>query len=405
MPKLGFKLKIHTQILIAMVLGMAVGFFFQDFSLVFFPKIGEVFIRALRMLIVPIVTVTMVLGMASVGNIRKIGSIGLKTFVYFIGSTLLACIIGLILVNLTSPGVGTQIIPQNTEQFLPQQSVTLVDTLVAMVPKNIFESFAKADMLPIILFSLLLGAALTTIGDKAKPFLDILNTIDNALMQIIDWIIKLAPYGVFALMATMVAKSGFAIFKPMIVYIFTVILGLFIHSIFILPMLLKSFSGYSPLKLFKQMMTAILTSFSVCSSAAALPITMDLLIKKVKVSKRITGFLIPLGTTINMNGTALYLCVVSVFIAQVYGIKLLLSHLVIIAITATLAAIGAAAIPSASIFTLVLILQAINVPVEGIGLIIAVDRIVDMFRSGVNLWGNACGAVIVAKLEGESFSE
>ena len=232
-------------------------------------------------------------------------------------------------------------------------------------------------------------------------FFEAFNTV---MMKITDWIMRLAPFGVFALMAHTIGSMGLSVIKPLIVYMVTVVLGLAIHACITLPILLKIFGKYSPLKFIRDVFSAVATAFSTASSAATLPITMDCLQENTGVSNKVASFVLPLGATVNMDGTALYEAVAAMFIAQVYGIDLNIGQQMIIMLMATLASIGAAAIPGAGLVTMVIVLKAVNLPLEGIGMILAVDRILDMCRTTVNVWGDACGAVIIARLEGEKLN-
>ncbi len=224
------------------------------------------------------------------------------------------------------------------------------------------------------------------------------------MMKITDWIMRLAPYGVFALMAHTIGTMGLAVIKPLLTYMATVAMGLAIHACVTLPILLIVFGKYSPVKFIKDVFSAVATAFSTASSAATLPITMDCLQENTGVSNKVTSFVLPLGATVNMDGTALYEAVAAMFIAQAYGIDLGIGHQLLIVLTATLASVGAAAIPGAGLVTMVIVLKAVNLPLEGIGMILAVDRILDMLRTAVNVWGDACGAAVVANLEGEQLN-
>jgi proton glutamate symport protein len=398
------KLKLHTKIFIGMFLGALFGYFFKDYTLAFCPYIGDVFIRMLMMLIVPLVFASMVVGIGSVGDITSIGKIGLKTLLYFMLTTMVSVTIGLILVAVTKPGLGTKLVLTKATSFADKVPDSLIGTLVKIVPKNIFQSLTNGEMLSIILFSLLIGAALTTLGTKGKNLYSIFETINDVMMKITDWVMAFAPYGVFALIASTVAQTGLAAFRPLTVYLITILIGLAIQAIIVLPLILRVLGKYSPLKLFKEVVPALATVFSTASSAAAMPLTIDCLLKKTGVSKRVVGFMIPLGTTMNMNGTALFQGVAVIFFAQIYGIEITLIQQAIIIFTATLAAVAAAGIPSAGFITMVIIMNAVGVPIEGIGFILGVDRFLDMFRSSVNVWSNATGAVVVSKLEGEALN-
>lgn len=391
-----------AQIFIGMFLGAIFGYLFKDLTLSFAPHIGALFIRLLKMLIVPLVFASMVVGIGSVGDIRSIGKIGSKTIAYFMGSTVIAVFIGLVLVQIFRPGVGTTITLSETATLNAQAPASLVETLVNIVPINIVDALGQGEMLSVILFSLLVGAALTTFGDQCKPLYTLFDNLNNVMMKITEWVMALAPYGVFALIASTMAESGVDAFRPLAIYIITIMVGLAIHALIVIPLITWIIGKYSPLKLLKDVISALATVFSTASSSATMPITMDCLMKNSGVSKRVVGFFIPLGTTMNMNGTALYQGVAVIFFAQIYGIELSIAHQVMIIITATLAAVAAAGIPSAGFVTMIIIMNAVNVPIEGIGFILGVDRLIDMFRSSVNVWSNAAGAVVVARLEGET---
>ncbi len=397
------KIKIHNQILIAIVLGVAVGYLLGP-AAEHLRIIGDIFIRLLRMIIIPLIVASMVSGVVSIGNVRNLGRIGFRTFAYYLTTTLLAVSVGLVLVTLLKPGLGVNLGQQaiDTAAHTPPSVVSIITDIV---PQNLFEAMAEDKVLSIIFFSLILGVAFSSVGDKARPLVQLFEALNDVMLRITDWLMRLAPFGVFALMAATVGQMGLAVLRPLAVYMVTVILGLGIHACITLPVLLMVFGRYRPLKLIKDMFSAVATAFSTASSVATLPITMDCLEKKAGVSNKVTSFVIPLGATINMDGTALYEAVAAMFIAQAYGIDLTIWQQVIIMLTATLASIGAAAIPGAGLVTMVIVLKAVNLPLEGIGMILAVDRLLDMCRTSVNLWGDACGAVIVARLESEQLTE
>ena len=394
------KLKIHTQILIAIISGVAAGLLLGE-KAKHVKIVGDLFIRLLRMIIIPLIMASMVAGVVSIGNIRNLGKIGLRTFVYYMATTLLAVSVGLILVNVLKPGAGVELgMETNVEAVTP----SVVSIVTDIVPKNLFKSMAEDKVLSIIFFSLLLGVALSSVGEKAKPLVTLFEALNAVMLRITDWIMRLAPLGVFALMACTIGQMGLAVIKPLAVYMATVVLGLGIHAFITLPILLSVFGRYSPARFIKDMFSAVATAFSTASSAATLPITMDCLEKKTGVSNKIASFVLPLGATVNMDGTALYEAVAAMFIAQAYGIDLTLWQQLVIMLTATLASIGAAAIPGAGLVTMVIVLKAVGLPLEGIGMVLAVDRLLDMCRTSVNVWGDACGAAVVARLEGEELA-
>jgi len=398
------KLKVHTQILIAIVLGIVVGILLGE-KTAHIKIVGDMFIQLLKAIIIPLILASMVAGIVSLGDVRKLGRIGLRTFIYYTATTTLAVGVGLILVNLMKPGVGVDIGTGAAAELSGGEVPTVVSIIRDIIPANLFDAMAKDKVLSVIFFSILLGVAISSIGEKGRPLVTFFEAFNAVMMKITDWIMRLAPFGVFALMAYTIGSMGLSVIKPLVVYMVTVILGLTIHACVTLPVLLKILGKYSPLKFIRDVFSAVATAFSTASSAATLPITMDCLQENTGVSNKVTSFVLPLGATVNMDGTALYEAVAAMFIAQAYGIDLSISQQLIIMLTATLASIGAAAIPGAGLVTMVIVLRAVNLPLEGIGMILAVDRILDMLRTAVNVWGDACGAVVVARLEGEQLNK
>ena len=417
------KVKASTQILLAMVAGILLGLLLgylssaPQYEGTTFAKVadslldkldfvGRMFIRLLKMIIIPLILASLVSGVVSLGDARNLGRLGGKTFLYYMTTTVLAVAVGLVLVNVIRPG----------ERFDPDKApTTVVDTeskppsissvLEDIVPDNIVDAMAKGSVLSIIFFSILLGTAILSVGEKAQPLAAFFESLNAIIMKIVGWIMALAPIGVFALMARMIGTLGITVMKPLAFHMLTVLLGLAIHGVIILPLLLRVFARYSPLKFIKDMFSAVLTAFSTASSSATLPITMECIEENTGASNRVASFVLPLGATVNMDGTALYEAVAAMFIAQTYGIDLSLGQQLVIMLTATLASIGAAAIPSAALVTMVIVLRSVNLPMEGIGMIWAVDRILDMFRTAVNVWGDSCGTAIIANLEGEQLNK
>jgi len=396
------KPKVHTQILIAMVLGAGAGFLLKE-KAEHIKIAGDIFIRLLKMIIIPLIMASMVTGIASLGDVRKLGRIGIKTFIYYMTTTLLAVMVGFVLVNIFKPGIGVDIQKQETVELAERQAPSAVSIINDIVPENLFAAMAKDKVLSVIFFSIILGVGISSIGEKGRKLAELFEVFNAVMMKITAWIMHLAPIGVFALMAYTIGTMGLEIIKQLAIYMATVAIGLTIHASVTLPVLLSIFGRVSPLKYIKDVFSAVATAFSTASSAAALPITMECVEKNAGVSNQVASFVLPIGATVNMDGTALYEAVAAMFIAQVYGIDLSIGQQVIIMLTATLASIGAAAIPGAGLVTLVIVLKAVNLPLEGIGMILAVDRLLDMFRTSVNVWGDACGAVIVGRLEGEQF--
>ena len=404
-------MKLHWKIIIGMAAGVVVGMIINEsssvpsviktpFSFLFGPVIGplgQIFIKLLKMLIVPLILASMITGVARVGDIRKLGGLGGRTFVFYITTTFASVFVGLVLVNLVQPGVGAPEIGGDVPDVVRTQ-VTIGSILLNMIPSNPVKAMAEMQILPLIVFSLLFGAVLTTMGERGKPLTSLFESLNDAMMKLTDWVIQLAPVGVFALLASVVMETGPGIFANLGKYMATVLLGLAVHALVTLPLLLRLLGGVNPRKYFEKVAPALTTSFSTASSSATLPLTIDCVETRAKISPRVSSFVLPLGATINMDGTALYESVAAVFIAQVYGIDLTISQQVLIFLTATLAAIGAAGIPSAGLVTMAIVLNAVGLPLEGIGMILAVDRILDMCRTSVNVWGDTVGCAVVARL-------
>jgi proton glutamate symport protein len=398
------KLKVHTQILIAIVLGVIVGVLLGE-KAAHIKIVGDLFIRLLKAIIIPLILASMVAGIVSLGDVRKLGRIGLRTFIYYAATTTLAVSVGLILVNIMRPGIGVDIGAETAADLSGGEVPSVLSIISDIIPANLFDAMAKDKVLSIIFFSLLLGVAISSIGEKGRPLVSLFEAFNSVMMKITDWIMRLAPFGVFALMAYTIGSMGLSVIKPLVVYMATVVLGLTIHACITLPVLLSAIGKYSPLKFIRDVFSAVATALSTASSAATLPITMDCVQENTGVSNKVASFVLPLGATVNMDGTALYEAVAAMFIAQAYGIDLSIGQQLIIMLTATLASIGAAAIPGAGLVTMVIVLKAVNLPLEGIGMILAVDRILDMLRTAVNVWGDACGAAVIANLEGEHLNK
>ena len=510
-------------IIIAIIFGALVGGLAPDFAK-HTHILGDIFLTLLKMVVVPLVIFSMVVGITNLGDIRNLGSIGGRTVLYYMATTAISVIVGMILVNIIVPGKGIEL-SQEGDQY-PQLSytlsgennltvtlpdgqikdsysnkfiITLVDQnlvgeikfiegnavtvdnwqdlsgkvdyiitesgktlLIAdkqftdltleqsgtgieialpkpssvkekenrtmgntilevflgnketgkqgMIPSNVFKAMANMDILPLIFFSLLIGATLTTIGEIGKPAIAIFNSFNEAVMQIVHWIMFLAPVGIFGLIAGRIGEAdGFAGFWPELVavgkYSVTVILGLGFHGFVVLPVLLFIFGRRNPLGYARGMGTALLNAFSTASSSATLPLTMQGVEEQNGISNRTASFVLPLGATINMDGTALYEAVAVMFIAQVYGISMGPAQQIIVVLTATLAAIGAAGIPEAGLVTMVIVLNAVGLPIEGVALILSVDWLLDRFRTTVNVWGDSVGAGIIETFESGDTAE
>ncbi len=403
---------LHTQILLGLVLGAVAGILVGERIGVIKP-VGDVFIKLITMIVVPLVLASILVGVASLGDLAKLGRIGLKTVAYYLVTTSIAITIGLALANLVKP--GSRLDPTVSEELLSDfagaaqvnieaatEKPSVVDTLIDIIPTNPVSSMADANMLQIIFFALVFGIALTYMErSKAEPVIAFMDTVNEAMIQLVHLVMKIAPYGVFALVAAIIGQYGVGILQTLVVYSVVVVVGLAIHGAVVYPAAVKIFSGMSPVWFFKGIAPAQLVAFSTSSSNATLPVTMECAEENLGVSEEVSAFVLPLGATINMDGTALYQGVATIFIAQVYGLDLTLGQQLMVVLTATLASIGAAGVPGVGMITLALVLQTVGVPLEGLALILGVDRILDMCRTAVNITGDSSCAVVVAATENE----
>jgi len=407
MVKGKFSLALHWQILIMLLLGGLFGYFFPHLTQ-YTNWMGDIFLRGLNMVIVPLIFCSVTTGVANVGSAENLGRLGLKTMGYYVLSTLLAIVTGFVLVQLLKPGIGADLGLQVPIEDISTGKEPFGRTLINIVPTNIIKAMSEAHMLSIIFFAILAGFFITRVGEKSRTALmDVLNGILDVIMKITLFVIRFTPLGVFSIIAKVISQqinignNVGEIVGSMGLYVVTVLAGLFIQGLVTLPLLVKFLGRANPLKHFRNMSTVLLTAFSTSSSNATLPLTMETVETKNGVSNKIASFTLPLGATINMNGTALYECIAVMFIAQAYGIELTIAQQLVVVFTALLAAIGSAGIPMAGLVMMAVVLNAVGLPLEGIGLILAVDRILDMFRTVVNVYGDTCGAVIIAKSEGE----
>ena len=414
------KLKLHWQILIALLLavlagslagteGNIAGLRFYDL----FAFIGSLFLNALKMLIVPLVVSSIIVGIAGIGSGSALSRLGGKTLLYYFSTSLLAIMIGLAVVNIVAPGVVdgeparelvglSEGVDEVVASVEGRGAGDLVDIFLRMVPANVIAAAADGQMLGLIFFSLLFGFFMTRIQQAyAESMYNFWQGVFNVMMKITDLVMKFAPLGVFGLVAKVVADTGFSAFLPLLWFFISVIAALALHFFIALPLILIFVARVSPRRHYRAMAPALLTAFSTSSSSATLPITMECVEKNAGVSNRTSSFVLPLGATVNMDGTALYECVAAMFIAQAYGIELGFVQQFTIVLVALLTSIGVAGIPSASLVAISIILAAIGLPLEAVGLILAVDRVLDMCRTTVNVFSDSCGAVVIARSEGE----
>ncbi len=397
---------ILVGILIGMIAGGLCGWFFGE-RMASVQWLGDLFLNALKVIIVPLIVASMICGISNLGDVRKLGRTGLWTLLYFTTTTAISVVIGIILVNIIEPGAGMTIDGIETPERVLGKELSLTAVVLGMVPENIIAAAARTDVLPLIVFSLFFGGVLTTMGDRGKPVLSFFEAVNEAVMKMVHIIMYFAPVGVFALIAYRLGKAGGGEFfwgelAKLLKYAMTVIGGLLIHGMFVLPVLLWLLGRRNPARYAFNMGNALTTAFSTASSSATLPLTMECVEEKNEVSNRSASFVLPMGATINMDGTALYEAVAAIFIAQVYGVPLSFPQQLIIFLTATLAAIGAAGIPEAGLVTMVIVLKSVGLPLEGIGLLLSIDWFLDRFRTTVNVWGDSVGAAIIDRLDAVS---
>ncbi len=391
-----------------MAVGAGIGLVFGESAVPWVGWMGTLFVRLLKMIIVPLIFTSIVSGVASVGGGRNLGRLGAKTVIYYIATSFLAILIGLAVVNLVKPGKDANI--GGAQQAVVPDLETpssLAEIFYRMVPTNPIDAMASGQMLAIIFFAILVGVALTRIRERPRErLLEIVNAAFEAVLTITGWIIRLAPLGVLGLITRAVAGSGFGTFKALGMYMATISAGLTIHLLVTLPLLLWLVGRIKPWIHFRNMTDAMVTAFSTSSSSATLPVTMQCVEKEVGVSNRISSFVLPMGATINMDGTALYECVGVIFISQVLGFHLTLEAQAVVVLTALLASIGAAGIPSAGLVMIFIVTEAINLRgpevATVIGAMLAIDRPLDMYRTMINVFSDSCGAAIIARTEGET---
>ena len=420
-------MKLHWKIILSMILGVLIGYFYNvglNANLTLFQNstifqiysklydiiilLGDIFIRLLKMVIVPLVLTSIIIGISSIKNKAKVGRLGLKTFLYYISTSLIAILIGLVLANTIQPGYGATRIA-NTEAYDTSQldsSSSILDILKRMIPENPIAAFADGDMLSVIFFAVFFGITLNLVSSKySSSIRSGIESLYNVIIKMTQLIIACAPIGVFGLMVKAVSNSGLSIFQDLGLYVITITSGLSIHLFIILPLILIIFVRINPLRHLKAMASAMVTAFSTSSSSATLPVTMKCIKDNVKVSNQTSSFVLPMGSTINMDGTALYECVGVLFIAQALNIPLDASQQFIVVITALLASIGAAGIPSAGLVMLFIVTDAVGLKSDAVaiwvGSMLAIDRPLDMFRTMVNVSSDSVGAAVIAKSEGE----
>ena len=403
------KIKLHTKIFIGLILGVAVGLIFGENARIIEP-VGTIFLRLITMIVVPLVLVSLMLGTASLGDIRKLGRIGIKTIVYFTITTMIAISIGLGLANIIKPGYGLneQVKEELYKNYESNAQIGIqrmdekpsaLDVLVNIVPTNPLKSLVEGNMLQVIFLALLFGIILTLIKkEKSEPLIKFLEGLNDAIIQVVHIAMRLAPYGVLALIASVIGQYGVHILVTLLKYSLVVVGGLVIYTFSINSLTVGFLGRLNPLLFYKGVREAMIIAFSTSSSNAALPVSLEC-VEHIGVPREYSSFVVPLGATINMDGTALYQGVAAIFIAQIYGVHLGFIDQLTIVLMATLASVGAAGVPAAGIITLAMVLRQIGVPLEGIALILGVDRFLDMCRTTTNIVGDMACSVVIKESE------
>ncbi len=389
-------MKLSTKILIGLILGIIAGLLlssYPGFIKTWIKPFGDLFINLIKMIIVPLVLSSLVVGAASVGDVKKLGRMGGKTVGYYLITTAIAVTIGLVLANLIDPGLNMKL-PADAK-YAGKEAPPLTQVLLNIFPTNPVDSLVRGDMLQIIVFALFLGIGITLVGERAKPLYNFFDGLAEVMYKITGVVMEFAPIGVFALITPVVAANGPKVLIPLAKVIVAVYVGCILHAAIVYSTAVKTLGNMSPLKFFKGFSPAMLIAFTTCSSSATLPVSMKSVEENLGVDKDVASFVLPLGATINMDGTAIYQGVCAVFVAQVFGMDLTLGQQLTVILTGTLASIGAAGVPGAGLIMLTMVLQSINLPLEGIALIAGIDRVLDMARTTLNVTGDASAAVIV----------
>ncbi len=393
------KLSLASWIFIGLIAGIIVGFAFighVEAAEKYIKPFGTLFLNLIKFIVVPIVLFSIISGVISLGDIKKVGSIGVRTILYYICTTAVAVIVGLALANLFK-GFFIQISTTNLK-YTAKAAPSFIETIINIFPKNIIEPMSGAIMLQIIVIALFFGFGIILAGEKGKVAADVIHSFNEVSMQIMGLIIKLSPLGVFCLIVPVIAKNGPSVLGSMAMVLLVAYIGYILHTLIIYSASVRVFAQLSPFAFFKNMMPAIVMAFSSASSVGTLPLNMECT-EKMGAKKEIASFVLPLGATINMDGTAIYQGVCTIFIASCYGISLSLSQQLVVILTATLASIGTAGVPGAGMIMLAMVLQSVGLPTEGIALVAGIDRIFDMGRTVVNITGDAACTMVVSHME------
>ena len=395
-------MNLSIKIFIALVLSVVVGLIAGEPALSFInwwiAPIGTIFINLIKMMIVPVVFFSLVVGMTSLGDTKKLGRIGAKTVCLYLLTTAVAILIGFGIAGIVSPGTGLDLTSNAAVKV--KEAPSLMQVLVAMIPANPIDAMAKAQILPVIVFSLFVGIGIVQVGgERAQLLIKFFDAAAEVTYKIIGIVMQFAPIGVFALLLPVVAKNGPAVLLPLMSVIACVAVGCAIHAVVVYSSLARIWGGHTPMEFFRGMSEAMMIAFTTCSSAAALPINMKNCQEKLGVSREVSSFVLPLGATINMDGTALYMGVCSLFIANVFGVDLTMGQILMIILTGTLASIGTAGVPGAGLIMLAMVLQTAGLPLEGLALVAGIDRVLDMFRTCLNITGDGAVTIVMDQEE------
>lgn len=394
------KFNLVTQIFIAFILSILLGSIFGS-SIDFLKPLGDLFLRLIKFIIVPLILSTLIVGVASSSDPKQLGRIGLKTIAYYLGTTAIAIIIGLAVAYMISPGKGVDIPTANLEvpETATQESEGAVATLLNIIPENPFDAVADGNILQVIFFALFIGLGITLVGEKAQPVYRFFDAFAEIMYKITGIVMKVAPIGIVGLLAPVVGQYGITVLLPLLKVILAVYLACILHAMIVYSLAVKAWGGMSPVHFFKGISPAALVAFSTASSAGTLPVTIKNTTETLGVPNKVASFVLPLGATINMDGTAIYQGVAVIFIAQFYSLELTFYQLLTVVMTTVLASIGTAGVPGAGMIMLAMVLTSINMPLEGIALIAGIDRVLDMMRTTLNIVGDASAAVVVAGSE------
>lgn len=400
MKKSGKKLSLTAKIVISLILGIGAGVLLQDHAYIakdYIKPFGTIYLNLIKMIVVPVVLLSITQGIVSLQDIKKVGSIGLKTVVYYMFTTALAVTVGLIFANVLNVGAG-YVLPAGDLSYEASEAPSFIDTIVNIFPSNAFAPLVSANMLQVIVLALFLGFGIILAGEKGETAVEVVDSFAEVAFKIMGMIIQLSAIGVFALICPVVAENGPVVLLPLLKVVVVAYVGYIVHMVVVYSLSVKGFAGMSPLTFFKEMSRPMLFAFSSASSVGALPFNLETS-EKLGVRKEIASFVLPLGATINMDGTAIYQGVCAIFIGQIFGIDLTISQQLTIILTATLASIGTAGVPGSGMIMLAMVLQSVGLPLEGIALVAGIDRILDMGRTVVNITGDAACAICVDAME------